>query len=57
MTRSGQRVAQFRPIARVPVPLHMLTAPWAHLPRVDPRAFRSDNDELSLIAVPHPATS
>jgi len=57
VTRSGQRVAQFRPIARVPVPLHMLTAPWAHLPRVDPRAFRSDNDELSLIAVPHPATS
>jgi prevent-host-death family protein len=46
VTRSGQPVAELRPLARTAAPLTVLISRWARLPRVDPDALRADIDAV-----------
>jgi len=45
ITRSGQAVAELRPVGRPPVPAEVLLARWRRLPPVNPRQLRHDIDE------------
>jgi len=46
ITRSGQPVAELRPLRSVQVTAAMLLRRWRRLPEVDAAAFRSDLDAI-----------
>jgi prevent-host-death family protein len=46
VTRDGRRVAELRPLARLPVKASVLVERWSRLPRVDPEGLRRDLDAV-----------
>lgn len=46
VTRGGRRVAELRPLGRLPVKASVLVQRWSRLPRVDPEGLRRDLDEV-----------
>jgi prevent-host-death family protein len=46
ITRDGRRVAELRPLGRLPVKASVLVERWSRLPRVDPESFRRDLDAV-----------
>jgi prevent-host-death family protein len=46
VTRDGRRVAELRPLGRLPVKGSVLVERWSRLPRVDPEGLRRDLDTL-----------
>ncbi len=46
VTRDGRRVAELRPLARVPIQAGVLVERWSRLPRVDPDRLRRDLDAV-----------
>ena len=46
VTRDGRRVAELRPLGRVPVKASVLVERWSRLPRVDPDGLRRDLDAV-----------
>lgn len=46
ITRGGKPVAELTPIPARALPAEVLVQRWRTLPRVDPRALRSDIDAL-----------
>lgn len=46
ITRSGEPVAELRPLSRKPVPLDVIIARRRRLPSVDPSQLREDLDSL-----------
>jgi prevent-host-death family protein len=46
VTRDGRRVAELRPLGRVPVNASVLIERWSRLPRVDAERLRRDLDAV-----------
>ena len=46
VTRDGRRVAELRPLGRLPVKASVLVERWSRVPRVDPEGLRRDLDEV-----------
>ena len=46
ITRAGRAVAELRPVGRPPQAATALLERWSRLPRLDPRALRSDIDQV-----------
>ena len=46
VTRDGRRVAELRPLGRIPVKVGVLVERWSRVPRVDPESLRRDLDEV-----------
>ena len=46
VTRDGRRVAELRPLGRLPVKASVLVERWSRVPRVDPEGLRQDLDEV-----------
>ena len=46
ITRAGKAVAVLRPVSRPPQAAATLVERWSRLPDVDPRALRSDIDQV-----------
>jgi prevent-host-death family protein len=46
VTRDGRRVAELRPLGRLPVKASVLVERWSRLPRVDPKSLRRDLDAV-----------
>ncbi|HEX6393306.1 MAG TPA: type II toxin-antitoxin system prevent-host-death family antitoxin [Acidimicrobiales bacterium] len=46
VTRDGRRVAELRPLGRLPVKATVLVERWSRVPRVDPERLRRDLDEV-----------
>jgi prevent-host-death family protein len=46
VTRDGRRVAELRPLGRVPVIARVLVERWSRVPRIDPEGLRRDLDEV-----------
>lgn len=46
VTRDGRRVAELRPLGRLPVRSSVLVERWSRLPGVDPEGLRRDLDTV-----------
>ena len=46
VTRDGRRVAELRPLGRVPVNVSVLVERWSRLRRIDPESLRRDLDAV-----------
>ena len=46
VTRDGRRVAELRPLGRLPVKASVLVERWSRLPRGDPDGLRRDLDAV-----------
>jgi prevent-host-death family protein len=46
VTRDGRRVAELRPLGRVPVNARVLVERWSRVPGIDPEGLRRDLDEV-----------
>jgi prevent-host-death family protein len=46
VTRDGRRVAELRPLGRIPFKAGVLVERWSRLPRVDPESLRRDLDAV-----------
>jgi prevent-host-death family protein len=46
VTRDGRRVAELRPLERLPLKASALVERWSRLPRVDPEGLRRDLDAV-----------
>jgi prevent-host-death family protein len=46
VTRDGRRVAELRPLGRLPVKASVLIERWSRLPHVDPEGLRRDLDAI-----------